>query len=164
VYVDGRLDLAHRRLLRAARGGDVGFALAERLTALFASALRQVVTGPLPGSGRASAADHALVAAARGAVLADHPEAAGLFPLAALLGVSPYRLSRAFPHTLGISLTKYRNRVRVGRALDRVERGEPSLAALAADLGFADQAHLTRTVREHLGYAPTGLRRLLTTQ
>jgi AraC-like DNA-binding protein len=49
----------------------------------------------------------------------------------------------------------------VARALDRLETGEPSLAVLAADLGFADQAHLCRTMREHLGHTPTALRRLL---
>lgn len=51
--------------------------------------------------------------------------------------------------------------VRCGRALDRLERGERSLGILAADLGFADQAHLCRTVRQHLGHTPTALRRLL---
>ncbi|WP_189033541.1 helix-turn-helix domain-containing protein [Nocardia rhizosphaerihabitans] len=52
--------------------------------------------------------------------------------------------------------------MRVGQALDRITDGETSLADLAAHLGFADQAHLTRTVREHLGHTPTALHRLLT--
>ena len=91
----------------------------------------------------------------------DHPAAKGLFPLAELLGVSPYRLSRAFTRELGVSLTRYRNRVRLGRALDRLEDGEPSLAALAADLDFADQAHLSRMMTEYMGHTPTALRRLL---
>jgi len=102
------------------------------------------------------------VAAARAVIGDGHPAAAGLIPLAAFLDVSPYRLSRAFTRELGVSLTRYRNRVRVARALDRIEAGDPGLAALAADLGFADQAHLTRTMREHLGHTPTALRRLLT--
>lgn len=63
-----------------------------------------------------------------------------------------------------MSVTRYRNRIRVARALDRLEHGEDSLAALAADLGFADQAHLCRTVRQHLGCTPTALRRLLCRQ
>ncbi len=99
--------------------------------------------------------------AAREAIAADHPAAGGLMSLAELLAVSPYQLSRAFTRELGVSLTHYRNRVRVGRALDRLENGEPSLAGLAADLGFADQAHLTRTIRHHVGHTPTALRRLL---
>jgi AraC-like DNA-binding protein len=164
-YVDARLELAHRRALRtattAADAADADFALAEQLTALLVGGVRQVVTGPLPGGGGSGGGDTAMVAAARAAILAGHPSARGLFPLAELLGVSPYRLSRAFPRTVGVSVTRFRNRVRVGRALDRLAQGEPSLAALAADLGFADQAHLTRTVREHLGDTPTAVRRLL---
>ncbi|HEX4723042.1 MAG TPA: helix-turn-helix domain-containing protein [Pseudonocardiaceae bacterium] len=83
-------------------------------------------------------------------------------PLAELLAVSPYRLSRAFTRELGVSLTAYRNRVRVGRAVTRLTEGGTSLSTLAADLGFADQAHLTRTIRRQLGHTPTSLRRLLT--
>ncbi|MGW6936490.1 helix-turn-helix domain-containing protein [Lentzea sp. NPDC054927] len=152
LYVDGRLDLAHRRLLAAAQ--DDG---AEELVGLVAQAVRQVVTTPVP----TGAGDEALVARARAVIGDDHPAGASLLPLAELLGVSPYRLSRAFTGVLGVSLTRYRNGLRVSRALDRLEDGEPSLAVLAADLGFADQAHLCRTVREHLGHTPTALRRLL---
>ncbi|WP_157252258.1 helix-turn-helix domain-containing protein [Nonomuraea typhae] len=155
LYVDAPLDLAHRRLLRAARAGDTPFALTEALLGLVAATL----TGA-PGEMTAGTAT-AVVRRAREAIAAGHPAAGGLMPLAALLGVSPFQLSRAFTGVLGVSLTHYRNRVRVGRVLDRLEQGERSLAALAADLGFADQAHLTRTVRGHLGHTPAALRRLL---
>jgi AraC-like DNA-binding protein len=147
-YVDARVDLAHRRLLAA--GSDPDYALVEQLLALLSATV-----GLLPVS---STGDRALVAAAREAILADDPASSGLFTLADLLGVSPYRLSRAFPREMGVPITRYRNRVRVGRALERLERGERNLALLAADLGFADQAHLTRTVREHTGHTPGVLR------
>ncbi|WP_268247907.1 AraC family transcriptional regulator [Streptomyces lateritius] len=42
-----------------------------------------------------------------------------------------------------------------------MDAGEDSLAGLAADLGFSDQAHLCRTMRQYLGHTPTALRRLL---
>lgn len=154
VYVDGRLDLAHRRAVASV--ADPDYALAEELLALVGAAITQAASTPAPVSG-----DRALVSRAREAIVADDPGAAGLFPLADRLGVSPYRLSRAFPRELGVSLTRYRNRVRVGRALDRLEAGEHQLATLAAELGFADQAHLTRTVREHTGSTPAVLRGLL---
>jgi AraC-like DNA-binding protein len=147
-YVDARVDLAHRRLLAA--GSDPDYALIEHLLALLSATVGLLPTG--------SRGDRALVAAAREAILADDPAAGGLFSLADHLGVSPYRLSRSFPREVGVSLTRYRNRVRVGRALERLEQGERSLALLAADLGFADQAHLTRTVREHTGQPPGALR------
>ncbi|MEV4013527.1 AraC family transcriptional regulator [Nonomuraea angiospora] len=241
LYVDARLDLAHRRFLVAARGGDTAFELAESLLSLIGTALGQIApsgprtllagateasvfgpagntetptpgadstgstVGPRPGGagapvswtaeagaggvggaatrGRGVAKAYAvkgsptragrsrgggvprsgavIADAAREAIAADHPAAGGLMSLAELLAVSPYQLSRAFTRELGVSLTHYRNRVRVGRALDRLEDGEPSLAGLAADLGFADQAHLTRTIRHHVGHTPAALRRLL---
>ncbi|MFB9832728.1 helix-turn-helix domain-containing protein [Actinoallomurus acaciae] len=102
-----------------------------------------------------------LVAAAREAIIEGARESAGLCPLAGLSQTSPYRLSHAFSRQMGVSLTRYRNRVRVGRAMDRLVEGEARLSDLAADLGFSDQAHLTRTVRAHLGHTPTALRRLL---
>jgi AraC-like DNA-binding protein len=149
IYVDAGLDLAHRRLLRAVRTGDVAFAVAEELLGVLSAAARSPVL-PLAG-------DRAVLAAAREAVLSFDQCSRALLPLAASLGVSPYRLSRVFTRSLGVSLTRYRNRVRVGCALDRLEAGERNLALLAADLGFADQAHLTRTVRAHLGTTPRAL-------
>ncbi|MFI6938080.1 helix-turn-helix domain-containing protein [Streptomyces sp. NPDC050418] len=162
TYVDPALDLSHRRLLMAARSGDVDYAATEELLALLATAVTRTVSGPTPSEGAGpTARDRALVAAAREAIADEHPSSATLFALADLLGASPYRLSRAFPRELGVSVTHYRHRVRIGRALDRIEAGETSLGVLAADLGYADQAHLTRTFRRHLGHTPTALRRLL---
>jgi AraC-like DNA-binding protein len=77
------------------------------------------------------------------------------------LAVSPTHLSRTFRHETGSSLTRYRNRLRVSHALDRIEGGEDNLAVLAADLGFADQAHFIRTMREHTGHTPGKLRAVL---
>jgi AraC-like DNA-binding protein len=149
VYVDAPVDLAHRQLL-AATSADVEYGLVEALLGL-------LVTGPV----RSLPADQTLVARAREALVTDDPAATDLLSLAAALGVSPYRLSRAFTREVGVSMTRYRNRLRVSRALDRLEAGERGLATLAADLGFADQAHLCRTVRAHVGHSPTALRRLL---
>ena len=146
VYVDARVDLAHRRLL--ANTDDADFGLVEALLTLLGHA-------PSP-----RAADRLLVDRARDAIAADDPSADDLLSLATALGVSPYRLSRAFTRELGVSLTRYRNRVRVSEALERIERGD-GLARVAADLGFADQAHLTRTVRDHVGHTPGAVRRLL---
>ncbi len=140
----GQAQLNHRRILTGA--GDAEEALVNLVG--------NVEDAP-------AGSDDALVAAARDAVLADLPEARSLLKLAALLGISPYRLSRSFSRTAGQSFTEYRNQVRLNRLLDRLAQGETRLGRLAADLGFADQAHLTRTVRRHFAQAPTVLRRLL---
>jgi AraC-like DNA-binding protein len=61
----------------------------------------------------------------------------------------------------GESLTRLRNRLRVRAALDRLADGDRDLAGLAADLGFADHAHLTRAMRAEVGDPPSRVRRLL---
>ncbi|WP_029107660.1 AraC family transcriptional regulator [Mycobacterium sp. URHD0025] len=161
VYVDARLELTHRRLL-ASHQHDPDYELAENLVQLVGTALRAAAQRPVPAAdapGRP--ADRRMVAQARDAIRQDDDTAAGLFSLAGALGVSAYRLSRSFSNELGISVTRYRNRVRVGKALDLLQRGESTMADVAAGLGFADQAHLCRTVRQHTGYTPSAVRREL---
>src|SRR6266498_1247548 len=46
VYVDAHLDLAHRRVLAAARTGDVDYAVAQLLLDLVGGVLQQVDAGP----------------------------------------------------------------------------------------------------------------------
>jgi AraC-like DNA-binding protein len=162
VYVDARTELAHRRLLAAAPF-DVDYRLAEKMIRLLAVALRDAA-GRTPMHDACGPYDRRLVERARAAIHDGDPAADGLFGLAELVGASPYRLSRAFPRELGVSVTRYRNRVRVGRALDQIGRGESSLAAVAASLGFADQAHLTRMMRDHVDQTPAALRRALAAQ
>ena len=48
LYVDGRLDLAHRRLLAASRTGDAGYAAAEALVGMVAEAVRRAVVTTVP--------------------------------------------------------------------------------------------------------------------
>ncbi|MEV1001730.1 AraC family transcriptional regulator [Nonomuraea sp. NPDC050202] len=153
VRVDARLELAHRLLLRS--GGDPGFAAAEAVLDLLRLALReQPHDSPPPG--RAGLAERA-----REAILADPLAGASLVELARLLETSPSHLSHTFRHHVGMPLSRYRNRVRVSRALARMDQGETDLAALAAGLGFSDQAHLTRVMRAELGHTPGRVRALL---
>ncbi|RKS05336.1 AraC-like DNA-binding protein [Nocardiopsis sp. Huas11] len=150
---DGRLDTAHRLLLRA----DDAFTATEGLLWLLRRALRSERLLPVTaGPGRRSLAD-----AAREAILADHPASRDLVGLARVLGVDPAHLSRTFRHHTGATVSAFRTRVRVARALDRLEDGADLLAEVAADLGFADQAHLTRAVRAQTGHTPAALRAVL---
>ncbi|MFC4471968.1 helix-turn-helix domain-containing protein [Streptomyces xiangluensis] len=150
IHVDGRLDVAHRRLLRA---GDQ-FTGVDELASLLGRAFN---SHPLPvtaGPGRKALADRA-----RDALLAD--ASVHLVEMARSLKVSPAHLSRTFHHHMGMTIGRFRNRVRVARALDRLEAGD-GLAAVAADLGFADQAHLSRVMKEETGRPPGALRRIVT--
>jgi transcriptional regulator GlxA family with amidase domain len=85
----------------------------------------------------------------------------GLLELARRVAVKPHHLSRIFSDSTGQTISRYRNRIRVRMALERLVDGETSLARLAGDLGFADQAHLCRVVRSEVGQPPAHLRERL---
>lgn len=88
-------------------------------------------------------------------------EPLGLVELARLVGYSPHHLSRTFAAATGLTLSRYRRRLRVRAALARLEQGADDLARLAADLGFADHSHLTAACKAEAGQAPSRLRALL---
>ena len=156
LHVDGRTNLHHRLLLRTSVAADPAFGAAEQLVGLLTASVART-TSP----SRTTAASRRLVDAARQALAGSDPAASGLIPLARALGTSPSHLSRCFRRDVGVSITRYRIRVRISRALARIEDGERDLAALAADLGFADQAHLTRAAHAETGHTPARLRALL---
>ncbi|WP_176611779.1 AraC family transcriptional regulator [Actinomadura sp. WMMB 499] len=153
VRVDARLELAHRLLLRT--GADRAFAAAEAVLGLLLLVLREQPDA-LPAPGRKALADRA-----REAIAAGEPDGADLVALARLLETSPAHLSRTFRHHTGMSVSRYRNRVRISRALARIDEGETDLAGLAVGTGFSDQAHFTRVMRDVLGRTPGRVVRLL---
>ncbi|MFG2001969.1 helix-turn-helix domain-containing protein [Spirillospora sp. NPDC048911] len=154
VPVDARLELAHRLLPHY--GDDPGFGAAEAVLDLLMLALRGHGGPRRLAPGRAELAERA-----REAIAAGEREAGDLVGLARLVGTSPSHLSRTFRHHVGMTVSRYRNRVRVSRALTGIEDGETDLAALAFSLDFSDQAHFSRVMREELGHTPGRVRALL---
>jgi AraC-like DNA-binding protein len=154
------LSLAHRLLLGRARSGATGVELTDLATALAGEALAALGAAATPaGSGPAVVRQRRLVEDAR-ELLSREPDLA-LPDLATQVGVSPWQLSRLFHRLTGMTLHRYRMRLRINAALDRLADGTASLATLAAELGFADQAHLTRVLRDSTGLPPGRLRTLL---
>lgn len=78
----------------------------------------------------------------------------GLAEWARGVGVRPQSLSRGFRQAYGVSPKRYRLEQRVRAALRRLPGWRGTLAALAAEAGFADQAHLTRAVAAITGRTP----------
>ena len=72
-------------------------------------------------------------------------------------GVSRRQLERDFRHWLGVAPAGYARLVRFQRAAGAIAGGMP-LAHVAAEQGYADQAHMTRSFGETAGVTPRQLR------
>lgn len=74
--------------------------------------------------------------------------------LAEVAGLGPRALQRLFREHVGVSPKWVIRRHRLQEAALRLEQGTVSLAELAAELGYSDQAHLTRDFRAAVGKSP----------
>ncbi|HEY1276830.1 MAG TPA: AraC family transcriptional regulator [Thermoleophilaceae bacterium] len=154
------IDLEHRLLLAAGARGADEHEMAERAIALAACALERAAPGRVEAGRPATArARTALADGAREALAADPDRS--LPELARALSASPHHLSRVFRSLTGHTISRHRMRLRVRAAMERLAGGERDLARLAADLGFADQSHLCRVVRDETGRTPAVLRQAL---
>jgi AraC-like DNA-binding protein len=89
--------------------------------------------------------------------LADDPDLS-LTVWAELNGLSPPTLSRGFRKAYGTTAKRFRAELRAHRAVELLPGWTGTLAGLAAELGFADQAHLTRAALALTGSTPGHLR------
>jgi AraC family transcriptional regulator len=81
-----------------------------------------------------------------------------LAEVAAAGPVHPTHLAAAFRHRYGVTVGAYLRRLRVDAARRAILAGDGSLSRIAVEHGFADQAHLSRLFRFHLGITPGSLR------
>jgi AraC-like DNA-binding protein len=146
-----------RRAHQAAEHGD-RLASGTLLTAALTRLLRAHAAAP-PAAGRATGGRApASVRAVRDLLpqrLADPPT---LTELAALTGLSQFALLRAFRRETGMPPHAYLNQLRVRHARLLLDHGLPP-ADVAAQTGFADQAHLTRHFKRVVGVPPASYQR-----
>lgn len=159
---DARVEQVGAALLAELEGGGLGEALyAESLANLLAVHLLrhysslgrgaaaklapEETRSGLPAPALRRAVDYVEENLARGMTLAD---------IAAAAGFSPHYFARAFRRSTGLSPHQYVVERRVQRAKGLLVRGESSIAAVAREVGFADQAHLTRHLKRVLGVTP----------
>ena len=79
--------------------------------------------------------------------------------MAAELGLSAGFFSRALKAAIGASPYDYVLDRRVARARRMIENGAERLVDVAAECGFASQAHMTAQMRRRIGATPGALRR-----
>jgi AraC family transcriptional regulator len=99
---------------------------------------------------------------ARALLAADPTARWGLDALARAVHCSPFHLARRFRACTGETLARYRLRLRLGLALERIAGGETNLARLAAELGFAHHSHFTARFRSVFDTTPSEVRRIVT--
>ena len=56
-----------------------------------------------------------------------------------------------------MTLHAYRQRQRLGRAIDLMMSSRQDLTTLAQDLGYSSHSHFSRIFRQHLGVPPSTL-------
>jgi AraC-like DNA-binding protein len=150
----------HRTLVARSRNGADEFELTERAMVLVGRLVEMLEAGPFRPHRQASGPRaRRLAEQVREALHEDIDRR--LDEMARTFGVSVFHLSRTFRSVMSVSLTRYRRQLRLERALDRLEMGHADLARLAAELGFADQAHFTRVARAEAAATPAELRALL---
>lgn len=92
--------------------------------------------------------------------LLDHPQVA-ITALARTLRKHPVHLARQFRTTFGETPSEVRQHDRTARAIDQIVRSSRTLSDIAFDVGFSDQAHMTRALKAMTGWTPADLRRVL---
>jgi AraC-like DNA-binding protein len=73
-------------------------------------------------------------------------------------GIAPWTVSRGFASVFGLSPEAFRARTRARLALRLIHDGPAPLASIAANLGFADQSHMTRSIKHLTGVGPQAWR------
>lgn len=99
-----------------------------------------------------------LVAAVREVVAGSLGDPLALDGIARRVHSSPFHLARVFGEQTGASIHRFRSRLRLRAALDRIAGGEQDLSRLALDLGYASHSHLTDSFRREFGGPPSRYR------
>jgi AraC-like DNA-binding protein len=88
--------------------------------------------------------------------ITDDPGLRRVDQLSASSGMTPRTLQRLFADYVGVSPKWVMRRARLHEAAEHADSGEPvDWAGLASDLGYADQAHLTRDFTVTIGVPPS---------
>ena len=82
-----------------------------------------------------------------------------LAELAEMVHVHPVHVARTFRKRLHCSVGEYVRMLRIEAACEQLRQTDLSLAEIAAETGFADQSHLSRTLKRYMGISPMTLRR-----
>lgn len=104
-------------------------------------------------SARVARAEQDLVARVRSHLQQHLSENVTLHDLSGVVNMSAFHLLRVFRDAAGLPPHTYLNQLRVARAKALLRAGIP-IAAVAGEVGFTDQSHLTRHFKRIVGVTP----------
>lgn len=99
------------------------------------------------------------LAGAHAVIDARFREPISLGDVAAAVGVHPISLARAFRRACGRSVGEHLQRMRLQAACKALRSTRASIAEIASNAGFSDEAHLGRIARRYAGATPGRIRR-----
>lgn len=86
-------------------------------------------------------------------------EPLGLEDYAARAGLSKYHFARRFREATGMSPIRYRNRLRLRWAAERLEESDQPISALALEAGFESSQYFSDAFKRAYGLSPADYRR-----
>jgi len=95
-------------------------------------------------------------------VIEEHfSESLTLTAISELVGLHPVYLAQAFRKAYGSTVGEYTRKLRIEYACRALSKLDIPIARIAANVGFFDQSHFTRTFRRLVGTTPAEYRRTL---
>jgi AraC family transcriptional regulator len=88
-------------------------------------------------------------------------ESLTLVAISELVGLHPVYVAQGFRKTYGSTVGEYTRRLRIEFACRELSKVDLSIARIAANAGFFDQSHFTRTFRRLMGVTPAEYRKTL---
>ncbi|OKI07065.1 AraC family transcriptional regulator [Streptomyces sp. CB02056] len=160
VVDDPALARAVARLHTAVAENASRLIVEERLAASVLALTRRAATRSAPVPDQRGRVDLAAMARARDLLRQRFAENVGADELARAAGCSRFALYRGFRTAYGFAPSDYQRDLRLRRARALLAEGTAP-ATVAAEAGFADQAHLTRWFTRTYGVTPAAYRTAL---
>jgi AraC family transcriptional regulator len=148
--------IAARLLDEVVQAGPGGRVYAESLAQVLAIHLLRNYAVATARPGKAHGLPRATLQRLADYLRANLAENITLAELAAVAGLSSFHFARSFRKATGLAPHQYLIRLRVERARELLQQkqADKSLAAVAAEVGFYDQSHLSRHFRRIVGVTP----------
>ena len=122
----------------------------SRLEELIYNACRAVIEARKQGDAEAGVADRLEALMRSGYTQKDF----SLTDAAALLNISPWRLTVEFKARKGVTPTEYLTRLRMEKAKDLLKETDESVAQVAATCGYQDASAFTRRFKQYASVSP----------